>query len=445
MNDVRAEFARRTAQSKEVFERTKEVIAHEGMVGTVDTPYPVYIREAKGSRVIDVDGNEYIDMTMGFGPHILGHAPEVVLRAVKEAAGGGLQFGIHHPYQEPLARLLGEAAPCAEKVVFCNSGTEATLFAIRAARAYTGKTKIAVFDGCYHGAHDYVAVAFHRKSLRERPAAFPVGAGIPQETLDQIIMLPYRHEAAFDLIREHKDELAAVLIEPAQSSNPRLDCGDFLKRLRAVCQECGVVFVLDEVITGFRLAYGGGQEVFDVVPDLATYGKVLGGGLPIGAVAGRAEIMEVFPGPEPPKSGRRRMFFGGTFSGNPMTMVAGHAAVSYLRDHPEVYRYLAEQGTRLAGEVNEFCMREEIPAQLLSAFSLFHLHFRREPISSARDIDESLKEAETEFYIHLWSHGVIVPGAHVAFISAAHTPEDIDVLIDAFRESFLEVRQKGML
>ena len=156
------------------------------------------------------------------------------------------------------------------------------------------KTKVAIFDGSYHGSHDYVLLVADPESPRAAPVAVPRGAGIPQETVDQVLMLPYRHEAAYELIWEHKDELALVMLEPVQSSNPRLDCGDFVRGVANVCREAGVLFLMDEVVTGFRLSYGGGQEFFDVKPDLATYGKALGGGLPMGAVVGRADVMEVF-------------------------------------------------------------------------------------------------------------------------------------------------------
>lgn len=445
MEDVRIQLQNRTPKSREVYERSHRVLAQE-VVGTVDMPYPFYIKEAKGSRVTDVDGNEYIDMTMGFGPHVLGHAPDVVVDAVTDAAKRGLQYGLLSPYQESLASLVVDASPCAEQVVFANSGTEATMYAVRAARAYSGKTKIAMFDGGYHGAHDYVLVNAHRDSPRTSPVPRAMGAGIPTGTTDQIIMLPYREEAAFDLIREHKDELALVMLEGVQSSNPRMDHGDFLKRLRDVCRDCGVLFLLDEVITGFRLAYGGAQDVFGVVPDLVTYGKAAGGGMPIGAIAGPEEIMKVFADKqEGEEDGPAGIFAGGTFSGNPMSMIAGRAAVGYMKDHPEVYRHLAKQGTRLTDEINSFCQSEELPAQMMSALSMFHLRFQQSPINSSRDIDESLKEAESEFYLHLLNQGVVVPGIHLAFISAAHTAEDIDQIIDAFKKSFKEVRQKGLV
>ena len=450
MVDIRDALEKKTPGSKRVHERSHEVLANV-VAGTLEMPHPVYIKEAKGSRVTDVDGNEYIDLTMGYGPHILGHAPDVVIDAVKEAADRGLQWALHNPYQEPLASLVVDAVPCADKVLFCNTGTEATMTAIRGARAFTGKKKIGLFDGSYHGSHDSVLVDAQKESPREAPTFQSRGGGIPEETLDNVIMLPYREAAAFDIIREHKDELAVVLLEPVQSSNPRMDQGDFLKELLNVCRESDVLFLMDEVITGFRMAYGGAQEVFDITPDIATYGKILGGGLPIGAVAGRADIMEVFsrrPSAEETSGDEPvvRSFAAGTFSGNPMTMAAGYAAIRYLRDHPESYRYLAEQSARLVTEVNEFCMAQEIPATLMAGLSQLHMRIQTGgPIESSRDIDDSLKDVEQELYMHLMNHGVLLPGTHLFFTSTAHTPEDIDKVIDAFKQSFTEMKEKGLI
>ncbi len=448
--DVRQELIRRTPNSREIYERSAEVLASE-VVSTVDMPHPFYVAEARGSRIIDVDGNEYIDLTMGFGPHILGHAPDVVVDAVREAAPRGLQVGIHNPLQEKLARRIVDAAPALEQVVFENSGTEATMVAVRGARAYTGKTKVAVFDGSYHGVHDYVLYTAHRSSARDEPVPHPRGAGLPAETRDQVLMLPYRSRAAFDLIRKHADELAVVLLEPVQSSNPRTDTKEWMQELREVCRESGVLFLLDEVITGFRLAYGGGQEIFDVQPDLATYGKIIGGGMPVGAVAGPREIMRVFTqdrrahaesGLEP----IRPIFSGGTFNGNPITMVAGEAQVGYLSDNrSDVYPYLTEQSDRMTDGINRFCEEEGIPARMMRAHSMFYLNFGKSPIEGARDIDPSYAKAQREFYLHLLHHGVIVPGIHLAFISTAHSPEDVDRVVDAFRSSFVQIRQGGFI
>ena len=433
MADPYKEFERRTSRSREMHERSNASIALE-VVGTVDMPHPVYLVEGSGSRVRDVDGNEYIDLCMGFGPHVLGHAHPAIVDAVREAAERGVQFGIHTPYQQPLAELIVDAAPVAELVMFCNSGTEATMYAIRVARAHTDKMRVGVFEGAYHGAHDTVLVGAEDESPRARPGIHSTGAGIPPETLDQVLMLPYRDEAAFDLVTDHADELAAVIVEPIQGSNPTLEAGPFLARLTEVCREHGVVIIFDEVITGFRLAYGGAQEEFDVTPDLATYGKAVGGGLPIGVIAGRADIMERFDWLKH-DSNPGRIFSGGTFGGNPLSMAAGVAAVSYLNEHREVYEILAGHGRRLDDEIGGFCRDQDLPAQVMAAHSMIHLRFQRGQIVTARDVDRSLAAAEKEFYVRLLLEGVLVPADHLALTSAAHSDADMTAVVDGMKEA----------
>ena len=435
MPDPYKEFVRRTPGSRELYERSRRSIALE-VVGTVDMPYPVYISEGSGSRVVDVDGNEYLDLTMGFGSHVLGHAHPEVVAAVKEAVSRGTQFGIHNPYQEPLAELFREAVPCADLVMFCNTGTEATMYGIRVARAHTAKSGIAVFEGSYHGAHDAVLVQTEDGSPRDRPLAVPMGLGIPDSTVEDVLMLPYRHEAAFDLIRQNRDRLAVVLIEPVQGANPTLDCGEFIRDLAAVCRDAGVLLLFDEVVTGFRLAYGGAQEEFGVVPDLAAYGKALGGGLPIGAVAGRADIMRRFEWQKHQEE-HDKVFAGGTFGGNPLTMVAGTAAIGHLRSNPELYERLAGHGRRFVEDIGGFCRRRSMPVQVLAAHSLIHLRFQTGPIVTARDVDRSLAQAEREFYIRLMLEGVLIPGDHLALTSTAHSDEDITRVIDAIRKALV--------
>lgn len=445
--DIRKAIEKSAPGSKKTYERSSKVLAQE-IVGTVNFSYPIYIKEAHGSRVTDVDGNEYIDLTMGFGPHILGHAPKVVLDALREALDRGVQWGLHNPYQEPLASLLVDAVPCADKVVFCNTGTEASMYCIRAARAFSGKSKIAMFEGGFHGAHDAVLVKVDPSSPVDRPTYYTMGQGIPKETLANTMMLPYLNDAAFDLIRKHKKELALVMVEPVQGSNPRLDQGEFLKELAEVCRESEVLLMFDEVITGFRMAYGGAQEFFGVTPDMAIYGKAPGGGMPLGVVAGRGDVMEVFTRQfdiyRDDRTGGPSIFTAGTFSGNPMTMAAGTAVLTYLRDHKGVYKHLAEQGTRLADEVNRFFIKEELPGQMANALSMFYLRVQPGPmVRTARDIDRSMKAADDLVTLHMLQHGVLVPPVHLAYISAAHTVKDVDTVVDAIKESFLEVRQQG--
>lgn len=450
MSNLKDKLDLKTPTSNDLYLKSEEVLAQQ-IVDTVSMPYPVFIQAAKGSKLIDVDGNEYIDLVGGFGPHVLGHAPDVVIDALKEAVDNGVQFGLHNPYQEQFARLLVDAIPCADKVVFCNSGTEASMFAIRAARAFTGRTKIAMFEGGFHGAHDYVLAKVVTSSDADNPDFYSMGQGIPEATQSNTMMLPYLNDQAFNLIRKHADELALVLIEPVQGSNPRLDVGDFLTELVSVCNEAGVLCLFDEVITGFRLAFGGAQEFFGAKPDMAIYGKAPGGGLPLGVIAGRGDIMEVFTrqfdiynddGTIEPS-----IFTAGTFSGNPMTMTAGTAAVTYMRDNPEIYRNMAENGTRLAEEINLFCQQEELPAAMSSALSLFYFRIQTGgQIKSVRNIDKtSNKAADDLFCLNLLDRGVIMGPMHIGYISAQHTSQDIDTVIKAIKESLLEVRKAGLI
>jgi glutamate-1-semialdehyde aminotransferase len=281
------------------------------------------------------------------------------------------------------------------------------------------------------------------KSERSTPSSITLGAGIPEEiSRDLMLMLPYRDKNAYDLIRKYKDDLALVVIEPVQSSNPRLDNQEFLDGLREVCTECEVLLMLDEVITGFRIEYGGCQEYYDIKPDLVTYGKAVGGGLPIGVVAGSKHVMNTFSGAENTPA----IFAGGTFSGNPLTMASGIGALEYLKDNKEeIYPYLHEQGNRMASEINEFCRSNNMPVQMMNAGSMMHLIFGGETIESSRDINRSQYALENEFYLHLLGHDVIVPGIHLAFISFAHKPDVIDKVIDAFKKTFEDLREDGYI
>lgn len=440
MSDVYEDLALMTPNSQKIYARNAKILAQE-VVGTIWMPYSFYATEAKGCRMKDADGNDYIDLTMGFGPLILGHNPDCTVQAARETADKALLLGIPNPYQGELAELLVEASPCAEQVMFCNTGTEATMYAIRIARAATGRSKIALFDGSYHGAHDYVIMEGDLSSNPSEPAHHSQGKGVPDATTDQIMFLPYRDDHAFEMIRQHKDELACVIIEPVQSSNPRLDVGEFLQGLKEVCSDSGVIFILDEVITGFRLAYGGGQEYFNVTPDLATYGKILGGGLPIGAVAGPVDLMKLFDlfGSE------NAIFAGGTFGGNPMSMRTGTAAVRQLKNNPEIYTDLQRKSERLTTAMNQFLQQGDYPVQLLSADSMFHLVFQKEPVERGRAFNPDTMELEHRYYAHLLKRGVIVPGIHLFFLSAAHSDDDVEEVIDAMTESFRAIRNEGYL
>ena len=253
-------------------------------------------------------------------------------------------------------------------------------------------------------------------------------------------MLPYRNEAAFELIREHAQELAVVIVQAVQNSIPSTDVGPFLHQLREVCTECGVLLMVDEVLTGFRFGYGGGQQYFGIEADLVTYGKIIGGGLPIGAVAGPAGIMDLFSFPVH----KQAIAVGGTFGGNPMVMRVGAAVLRHLRDHPEIYHTLARQSERMAREINDFLKEQNIAAHLMQAEPMLHMIFQQEPVVSVWDFDQAEYPKGAAFYAALARRGVLVPGIHLFFLSAAHTPEDVDIVIEEFKQTFLDCQKLGL-
>ncbi len=429
----------KTRASQRIAQDRSEIL-NSGLAANLEMPHAIFIERGEGPYVFDADGNRYIDTSVGFGLHMLGHRHPVIRDAIVERTDHGWMFGIHTVSQLKLAQLLQEASPCADRVVFCNTGSEATMYAIRAARGFSGREKIAIFDGCYHGAHDYGMWVADPGSDHDAPRAVPMGHGIPAALADLTLMLPYRNPAAFDLIRAHAQDLALVMVEGVQSSNPQREAGEFLQELAAVCREAGVLLALDEVITGFRVAYGGAQARFGVTPDLATYGKVVGGGLPVGAVTGRADVMDVFNG----LATERGIFSGGTFSGNPLTMAAGAAMVDHLRTHPEIYEALEARGDRLASAINAHAHSRQLPVQMLNVGSMFQLYFQREAVHSMRSVHKRHAAAEKAFYLHALNAGVLVPGTHRAFLCAAHGDAQIDTMIEVFNASLDAVAAEGL-
>ncbi|MYG13900.1 MAG: aminotransferase class III-fold pyridoxal phosphate-dependent enzyme, partial [Gammaproteobacteria bacterium] len=247
--EARAELLAKTPASQRISERRAEIL-NSGLAANLEMPHPIFIERGEGAYVFDADGNRYIDTSVGFGLHMLGHRHPAIEAAIKDRAELGWMFGIHTTSQMRLAELLHDASPCAARVVFCNTGTEATMYAIRAARGFSGRERIALFDGCYHGAHDYGMWVTDPASPVDAPNHLPMGHGIPKALKGLNLMLPYRRRAAFDLVRKHRDELALVMIEGVQSSNPQPEVGEFLRELADVCRANGVLLCIDEVITG---------------------------------------------------------------------------------------------------------------------------------------------------------------------------------------------------
>lgn len=388
-----------------------------------------YVSGVSGDHITDRAGRHYIDLAMGGGSMILGHAPDAFMLAMENELPFGSIWAAPHFAVHEIDELLDTCIPWLPGRVWCNSGSEAVMRLVRIARAITGRRKIGLFSGCWHGSwdgtlveEDYTRTAADSITL---PVAKLKSAGIPPEVLDSIVFLPYRQGAAFNLIRENKDELACVLVEPVQGSNPSDDAARFLYDLRRVTQDCGVLLACDEVVTGFRLALGGGQDYFGVHADLAAYGKIIGGGLPVGMVAGRKDIMD--------HARAAGVFFGGTFSANTLTIAAGLATLRYLVDHPETYRHLDSAGTLLRAGVNQYCREHGSPAHMIGAGSISRLILTQDRITSRRerDMKEPDAAAQARFYADVRARGVWIGSNRIQFLSTAHGVPEIGAVVAA--------------
>lgn len=394
-----------------------------------------YISRAEGCHVWSRAFGKFIDLAMGGGSMILGHHNREVEEAIHEQATRGTIFTAPHAAVHEMGELLIKCMPWFGGFVFCNSGSEAVMRLVRIARAVTGKKKIGLFSGCWHGSWDGTLVEEHYEFTGDasRPEMWRKSSGTPGEVLDSIVFLPYCDTKAFQLIRENKDDLACVLIEPVQGSNPGDHPARFLRELRIATRDCGVLLAFDEVVTGFRLALGGGQEYFGIHGDLAAYGKIIGGGLPVGMVAGTDDVMG-----SSVISRDKGVFFGGTFSANPLTVAAGLATLHYLVQHQrEVYTHLAAAGNLLRSTVNQYCYEHSRPANMMGAGSISRLVLSGTRIISRRERDllEPDAEAQKRFYADVRARGVWLGTNRIQFLSTEHGVSEISRVAAALCES----------
>lgn len=373
-------------------------------------PYPFFIEQGEGSRIRDVDGNEYVDYCLAYGPLILGHRPPEVVEAVRDQLKRGILFGIPSELKLELAEKITKHVPCAEMVRFVNSGTEATASVVRLARAYTNREKVLIFDGCYHGAHDQFLFG----------KTGPKSLGIPHVIRRNTLVATFNDLANVEKIAR-KNELAAIMVEPVIGN---LGCvppaEGFLRGLREICDERGVLLIFDEVITGFRLALGGAQEVFNVIPDLTTLGKIIGGGFPIGAFVGRKEIMKLI-------APVGDVYQAGTFCGHPITMAAGSATIKTLERKKTINR-----ANNFASKVADVLRREfRLPVNRIS--SMFQVFFTQGEIRSADDVRKCDKAAFMRFHRVLLKNGIFAAPSQFEcwFTSAAHSKNDLTVTKEA--------------
>src|SRR4029450_1618765 len=393
---------------------------------------PFFVKHAKGARIWDVDEKEYVDYVGSWGPAILGHAPKVAVDAVREIATRGLSFGIPNPLEVEMAELICDRMPSIEKVRMVNSGTEATMSCIRLARAFTGRDKIIKFDGCYHGHVDGLLVKTGSGALTH---GRPDSAGVPQAFADLTISLPFNNA---DLVRkafaEDKGEIAAIIVEPVPANaGLYLQSDDFLANLRNECTTNDALLIFDEVITGFRLARGGAQEIYGVKPDLTALGKVIGGGLPVGAFGGRAEIMDQLS-PDGP------VYQAGTLSGNPIAMAAGLAQLREL-ERIDGWKLLDESGAQLEALARDAIKNAKTDTTFHRRSSMFCLFFAAAPIVDLASAQRSDLKMFTRFFHACLKRGVYFAPSQfeTGFISTAHSAGDIERTGAVVREALRQL------
>lgn len=380
---------------------------------------PVFIERGAGAKVFDVDGNVYIDYVCSWGPLILGHAHPAVVEAVRAAAGRGTSYGAPTELEVELAKRIVAALPAVEMVRLVNSGTEATMSAIRLARAYTGRAKIVKFEGCYHGHGDAFLIKAGSGALT---LGVPSSPGVPASVAGDTITAPYNDlEAVRQIFELEGKRIAAVILEPVAGNMGVVPpAADFLVGLRALCSEHGALLIFDEVITGFRVSYGGAQELYGVDPDLTCLGKIIGGGLPVGAYGGRREIMELVAPAGP-------VYQAGTLSGNPLAVAAGIATLDLLKQ-PGTYDRLNELAGRLAAGLEKAAAEEGIPVAVNRVGSMLTMFFTPGPVQDFGGATSADTVKFAGFFRGMMNAGVYLPPSQfeALFVSLAHTPAEID-------------------
>jgi len=430
-------MSRKIEQSRRLQKRAEKVIP-----GGVNSPVrafgsvggdPPFIVRGHGSHIWDADQNEYIDYIGSWGPLILGHASPVVFEALAAAMRNGTSFGASTPVEADLAEVVISAFPQMQKVRFVSSGTEATMSAIRLARAYTKRKYIVKFEGCYHGHADALLV---KAGSGVATLGIPGSAGVPEEFTQFTLALPYNDtDALEEAFKKFKQQIACVILEPVVGN---MGCvppaRGYLEAVRAVTANDGALLIFDEVMTGFRLAFGGAQERYSIQPDLTTLGKIIGGGLPVGAYGGPASIMDMVAPLGP-------MYQAGTLSGNPLAMAAGYAQLRYLREHKEIYRQIEDLSGELVAGVAGAAKAAGIPMTYNRVGSMFTWFFTLGPVTDWNSAAKSDTAAFGRFFRNLLEQGVYLPPSQfeAAFLSAAHTHEDVEKTIAAAKNAFAMV------
>lgn len=397
--------------------------------------HPIFIDHGEGSHIIDVDGNEYIDYVCSWGPLILGHSPQELVTGIEEVIKKGTSYGFPTSIEIEMAQLIIEAYPAIDKVRMVNSGTEATMSALRVARGYTGRNKILKFEGCYHGHSDSLLV---RSGSGALTYGVPTSPGVPEEVVKDTLVARYNDsDYITELFKDKGGEIAAIIVETVAGNMGLIEAKkEFLQTLRRLCDTYGSVLIFDEVITGFRLAYGSSPAYFGVEPDMVCFGKIIGAGLPVGAYGGKEDIMKMVS-PQGP------VYQAGTLSGNPLAMYMGKRNLEILKTHPQIYKDLEEKARRLA-EGFRINLRElGLPYVVHQTGSLVCLFFTQGEILSFDDVKRCDTLLFSQYHKEMLAQGIMLPPAQFEclFLSNAHTPEDIEYTIKANNKALTKIKE----
>lgn len=426
-------------RSRIFFQKAKELLPG-GVNSPVRAfqPYPFFVEKAQGDRLYSVDGASYIDYCMSYGALIFGHCYPEILEAVRLQLEKGTTYGAPTEQEVKLAELIHKLYPSMEMLRLVNSGTEATMHAIRIARGFTGRKKIIKFEGCYHGSHDSVLV---KAGSGAAWFGTPSSLGVPEETARNTLVLPYNNlEALEETIMRNANEVAAVIIEPViANSGLILPEADYLTKVRKLTEEYGIILIFDEIVTGFRIALGGAQQYYSIKPDITTLGKILGGGFPMAAFGGRKEIMEIL-------APQGKVYQAGTFSGNPVSVAAGYAALNILQSKSEeIYPELEEKCGRLAKALKEIASDYGLEVQVNNIASMFQIFFTAKPVIDYASVKTSDLNKFQGYFLSLLKHGIFVPPSQfeTCFLSTAHSEKDVTLTIEAFDSALKKVAEEG--
>ncbi len=439
-------YTQRTKTSKQLSQTYRTVLADNKNLGEFNFPfkemyYPIVAKRSLGSKIWDVDDNEYIDLMMGLGINLFGHNPPFIKEALTEQLDKGIQIGPQSELAGEVAELICELTGM-ERVAFSNTGTEAVMTAIRIARAVTNRHKIVIFSGSYHGHFDGTLVKVEK--TEDNLSTVPLTIGILPNFVKDVLVLDYGAPQSLEVIKAHQQELAAVLVVPVQTSRPSLQPKAFLQQLRELTKAAGITLIFDEMITGFRIHPGGAQAYFGVTADIATYGKIVGGGLPIGIIAGKSVYMDAIDGGmwnygDDSYPQAKKTFFAGTFCKHPLAMAAAQAVLKYLKSEgATLQEQLNHRTSQFVAALNAYFEEDEVPLRMANFGSLFG------PASTHSGGNSAVSRSMDLLRYHLLDRGIHLLGAS-GYLSTAHTDEDINYIIQAVKDSVAELRQGGFL